>query len=158
MESWADTSTFFAAKHPERMAGLAIVDIGPEHDPRGTTRIRMEVMQRGDGSFAEPGEYGMETTGELGGLWRRIGRPPNRVCGAVFSTGSIAWSGSLATDKYDNDVAKLTTNVLLRFAQPEPFEVPEDVEGPKGLPEVASGGLPNVDGLVEQLATGEDTE
>ena len=51
------TSTLFAAKHPERMAGLVIVDIGPEHDPRGTTRIRMEVMQRGDGSFADPAEY-----------------------------------------------------------------------------------------------------
>jgi len=49
--------TLFAAKHPERMAGLVIVDIGPEHDPRGTTRIRMEVMQRGDGSFADPAEY-----------------------------------------------------------------------------------------------------
>jgi pimeloyl-ACP methyl ester carboxylesterase len=33
------------------------VDIGPEHDPRGTTRIRLEVMQRGDGSFAAPTEY-----------------------------------------------------------------------------------------------------
>ena len=51
------TSMLFAAKHPERMAGLVIVDIGPEHDPRGTTRIRMEVMQRGDGSFASPAEY-----------------------------------------------------------------------------------------------------
>jgi pimeloyl-ACP methyl ester carboxylesterase len=51
------TSMRFAAKHPERLAGLVIVDIGPEHDARGTTRIRMEVMQRGDGSFAEPGEY-----------------------------------------------------------------------------------------------------
>jgi pimeloyl-ACP methyl ester carboxylesterase len=51
------TGVLFAAKHPERMAGLVIVDIGPEHDPRGTTRIRMEVMQRGDGSFAEPAEY-----------------------------------------------------------------------------------------------------
>jgi pimeloyl-ACP methyl ester carboxylesterase len=51
------TATLFAARHPERMAGLVIVDIGPEHDPRGTTRIRMEVMQRGDGSFATPGEY-----------------------------------------------------------------------------------------------------
>jgi pimeloyl-ACP methyl ester carboxylesterase len=50
-------STLFAAKHPERMAGLVIVDIGPEHDPRGTTRIRLEVMQRGDGSFAAPAEY-----------------------------------------------------------------------------------------------------
>jgi pimeloyl-ACP methyl ester carboxylesterase len=51
------TSMLFAAKHPGRMAGLVIVDIGPEHDPRGTTRIRMEVMQRGDGSFAAPAEY-----------------------------------------------------------------------------------------------------
>jgi pimeloyl-ACP methyl ester carboxylesterase len=51
------TGMLFAAKHPERMAGLVIVDIGPEHDPRGTTRIRMEVMQRGDGSFASPAEY-----------------------------------------------------------------------------------------------------
>jgi pimeloyl-ACP methyl ester carboxylesterase len=51
------TATLFAAAHPERVAGLVIVDIGPEHDPRGTTRIRMEVMQRGDGSFATPAEY-----------------------------------------------------------------------------------------------------
>jgi len=51
------TSTFFAARHPERMAGLVIVDVGPEHDPRGTTRIRMEVMGRGDGTFASPAEY-----------------------------------------------------------------------------------------------------
>jgi pimeloyl-ACP methyl ester carboxylesterase len=51
------TSMLFAAKHPARMAGLVIVDIGPEHDPRGTTRIRMEVMQRGDGSFASPSDY-----------------------------------------------------------------------------------------------------
>ena len=51
------TSVLFAAKHPERMAGLVVVDIGPEHDPRGTTRIRMEVMQRGAGSFASPAEY-----------------------------------------------------------------------------------------------------
>jgi len=51
------TSLLFAAKHPERTAGLVIVDIGPEHDPRGTTRIRMEVMQRGDGSFAAPADY-----------------------------------------------------------------------------------------------------
>jgi len=50
-------ATLFAGRHPERMAGLVIVDIGPEHDPRGTTRIRMEVMQRGDGSVATPAEY-----------------------------------------------------------------------------------------------------
>ncbi len=50
-------SMFFAGKHPERMAGLVIVDSAPEFDPRGTTRIRQEVEQRGDGSFASAAEY-----------------------------------------------------------------------------------------------------
>jgi N,N-dimethylformamidase len=44
--------------------------------------------------------------------------------GAVFSVGSIAWWGALATDRYDNDVARITGNVLRRFADPEPFTVP----------------------------------
>lgn len=35
--------------------------------------------------------------------------------GKVFSTGSICWAGSLGTNDYDNDIAKLTTNVLRRF-------------------------------------------
>ena len=213
----------------------------------------VEVRRAEDGTrawIAEPGEYGMETTGELGGLWRRLGRPPNRVCGvgfaaqgfstsghyrrssawsdprvsfaveglsdreilgdhgnvgggaagheidrfderlgspshaivlasseghppdmlqtkeefyatgmpafgtsvrsdlvffetpgggAVFSTGSIAWAGSLASHGYDNDVARLTTNVLHRFASEEPFPLPEDVKGPAGVP--ASTGM-----------------
>lgn len=41
--------------------------------------------------------------------------------GAVFSTGSIAWAGSLSHDDYDNDVATITTNVLKRFIEDEPF-------------------------------------
>jgi N,N-dimethylformamidase len=44
--------------------------------------------------------------------------------GAVFSTGSIAWAGSLGHAGYDNDIARITTNVLRRFADPAPFEVP----------------------------------
>ena len=44
--------------------------------------------------------------------------------GAVFSTGSIAWFGALATDGYDNDVARITANVLRRFADPAPFAPP----------------------------------
>jgi pimeloyl-ACP methyl ester carboxylesterase len=36
-------ATLFADRHPERMAGLVLVDIGPELDPRGTTRIRLSV-------------------------------------------------------------------------------------------------------------------
>ncbi len=35
--------------------------------------------------------------------------------GAVFSTGSIAWCTSLPTDGYDNDVARITHNVLNAF-------------------------------------------
>lgn len=42
--------------------------------------------------------------------------------GAVFSTGSIAWAGALAFNGYDNEVARLTLNVLRRFDDPEPFQ------------------------------------
>jgi N,N-dimethylformamidase len=41
--------------------------------------------------------------------------------GAVFSTGSIAWAGSLAHNDYRNDISVLTGNVLRRFAAPEPI-------------------------------------
>ncbi|MGH1493154.1 MAG: N,N-dimethylformamidase beta subunit family domain-containing protein [Acidimicrobiales bacterium] len=44
--------------------------------------------------------------------------------GAVFSVGSISWFGALARNGYDNDVAKMTANVLHRFADPTPFEPP----------------------------------
>lgn len=37
--------------------------------------------------------------------------------GAVFSTGSIAWCGSLGDNGYDNDVARITSNVLRRFVE-----------------------------------------
>jgi N,N-dimethylformamidase len=42
--------------------------------------------------------------------------------GAVFSTGSIAWAGSLSHNAYDNSVARLSGNVLKRFLDPTPFE------------------------------------
>ena len=44
--------------------------------------------------------------------------------GAVFSTGSIGYAGSLGTNGYDNNIARLTTNVLRRFADGSPFELP----------------------------------
>ena len=43
--------------------------------------------------------------------------------GAVFSTGSIGWFGGLATDGYDNDVARITANVLQRFRDPSPWNL-----------------------------------
>jgi len=42
--------------------------------------------------------------------------------GAVFSTGSVAWAGGLSQGGYDNNVARLTTNVLRRFLDPQPFD------------------------------------
>ncbi len=41
--------------------------------------------------------------------------------GAVFSTASIAWCGSLSHNNYDNNVSKITWNVLQRFLNPKPF-------------------------------------
>jgi N,N-dimethylformamidase len=41
--------------------------------------------------------------------------------GAVFSTGSISYAGSLAHNGYDNNVSRLTENVLRRFTDPTSF-------------------------------------
>ena len=41
--------------------------------------------------------------------------------GAVFSVSSIAWCGSLPHNNYDNNVSRITANVLNRFAKPERF-------------------------------------
>lgn len=48
--------------------------------------------------------------------------------GAVFSTGSISFAGSLAHDGYDNDVARIANNVLSRFADATPFDFPGATE------------------------------
>jgi N,N-dimethylformamidase len=42
--------------------------------------------------------------------------------GGVFSTGSMAWCGSLSHDGYDNNVSRMTRNVLERFRDPRPLE------------------------------------
>ena len=44
--------------------------------------------------------------------------------GAVWSTGSIAWATSLACNGFDNNVSRITGNVLRRFLDPRPFEAP----------------------------------
>jgi N,N-dimethylformamidase len=45
--------------------------------------------------------------------------------GAVWSTGSIAYAGSLGWNGFANNIAVLTTNVLRRFAADEPFAMPK---------------------------------
>jgi N,N-dimethylformamidase len=42
--------------------------------------------------------------------------------GGVFSTGSITWAASLSHNGYDNNVARITGNVLRRFIEPAPLE------------------------------------
>ncbi|MBM4257039.1 MAG: LamG domain-containing protein [Deltaproteobacteria bacterium] len=46
--------------------------------------------------------------------------------GAVFSTGSIAWCGSLSYNNYDNNVSRITDNVLRRFVAEEPLPERKD--------------------------------
>ena len=47
--------------------------------------------------------------------------------GAVFSTGSITFCGSLPTDNFNNDVSRILQNVLDRFLDPGAvFEIPSD--------------------------------
>ena len=39
----------------------------------------------------------------------------------MFSTGSIAWSGSLSYNNYTNNVSRITENVLRRFVSDAPL-------------------------------------
>lgn len=41
--------------------------------------------------------------------------------GAVFSAGSISWLGSLSYSRHNNNVSRITDNVLSRFASDNPF-------------------------------------
>ncbi len=45
--------------------------------------------------------------------------------GAVFSVGSIGWCDALPHRGYQNNVAKITANVLERFCDAKPFERPD---------------------------------
>jgi N,N-dimethylformamidase len=45
--------------------------------------------------------------------------------GAVFSTGSISWCDGLSHNHYDNNVARITGNVVECFLEPQSFKVPD---------------------------------
>lgn len=47
----------FAGRHPERLAGLVLVDIGPEIDPRGALRIGNEMAEQRAPVFTSVDEY-----------------------------------------------------------------------------------------------------
>lgn len=50
-------SMTFAGRHPERLAGLVLVDIGPEVDARGSMRIAGEMEQQQEPVFGTIEEY-----------------------------------------------------------------------------------------------------
>ncbi len=43
--------------------------------------------------------------------------------GAVFSTSSIAWAGALSHADYENNVSRITENVIRRFVDPKKFDL-----------------------------------
>lgn len=47
----------FAGRHPERLAGLVLIDIGPELDPRGIIRIGQENQSQRAAVFTSIDEY-----------------------------------------------------------------------------------------------------
>lgn len=48
--------------------------------------------------------------------------------GAVFSTGSIAWASTMEAGGGLTDIGLVARNVLCRFADPEPFRMPEGAD------------------------------
>ncbi|MEK7426104.1 MAG: hypothetical protein AAB131_19960, partial [Actinomycetota bacterium] len=51
--------------------------------------------------------------------------------GAVFSTGSIAWSSALPANGFDNNVSRVTDNVLRAFERAGPLPGQKFVEDEK---------------------------
>jgi N,N-dimethylformamidase len=43
--------------------------------------------------------------------------------GAMFSTSSNCWFSSTLENRFDNDVATISRNVIQRFLDPAPFEI-----------------------------------
>jgi len=50
-------SMTFAGRHPDRLAGLVLVDIGPELDMRGVLRIQGEIAEQREPVFGSVEEY-----------------------------------------------------------------------------------------------------
>ncbi len=48
---------------------------------------------------------------------------PTANGGGVFSVGSIGWTAAMAFERYDNNVARMSLNVLRRFLDPAPLEL-----------------------------------
>lgn len=89
----------------------ALVIASSENHRPGMLRVVEEVL------MSQPELQGSKVRADMTFFETPVG-------GAVFATGSISYAGALAVNDFDNDVARLTNNVLDRFCDPQPFEYP----------------------------------
>jgi N,N-dimethylformamidase len=106
-------------------AGLELDRAGAELGTPPNAYILASSEQHTNAYYLVPEEF-LETGPALGADENPNARAdlvffetPN--AGAVFSVGSIAWAGSLSPNDYDNNVSRITENVLRRFLDPSPF-------------------------------------
>ncbi|SMH26507.1 N,N-dimethylformamidase [Mesorhizobium australicum] len=106
-------------------AGLELDRASPELGTPLNAYILARSEGHTNGYFLVPEEF-LETGPGLSGDESPLVRadivffemPQN---GAVFSVGSISWAGSLSHNGYDNNVSKITDNVVRRFLDPRGF-------------------------------------
>ncbi|MBA1145385.1 N,N-dimethylformamidase beta subunit family domain-containing protein [Mesorhizobium neociceri] len=110
--------------------GAAGIEIDVVDEELGTPRHALVV--------ASSEQHGSSYERLLGGnyftrLWNDAPREPVRADmtffetpagGAVFSVGSVAWGSCLPHAGYVNNVARISENVLRRFRDPTPFQMP----------------------------------
>jgi N,N-dimethylformamidase len=96
-------------------------DLGtPEHayllaSSEGHTADQLRVVEELSSTSAYPSSR-MDPAARADIVYYRV---PNG--GAVFSTGSMTWIGSLASNDYENNVSRITENVLDKFSSDEPL-------------------------------------
>ncbi|WP_158969302.1 N,N-dimethylformamidase beta subunit family domain-containing protein [Chachezhania sediminis] len=110
-----------------RMGGAAGLEIDRADPDLGTSPDAMILAtadRTGPGGIPAPEELPAlyrGFSGEESSISRAdIVLTPTARGGAVFSVGSIAWCCSLSHNGYDNNVSRITGNVLRRFLDPEP--------------------------------------
>jgi N,N-dimethylformamidase len=100
-------------------AGLEVDRAAPEFGTPPNTLILAQSVNLTNTYLIVPEEF-LETAPGLGADENALARADMVYFtvaggGAVFATGSIAWAGSLAHNQYNNNVAKITGNVLKEF-------------------------------------------
>ncbi len=109
-------------------AGLELDRAAPEYGTPPNVYVLASSVGHTDTYLLVPEEL-TETTPAIGGHESPLVRADmvffeTANNGAVFSTGSIAWAGSLSHNNYNNNVSRITDNVLRRFLRPDGFRSP----------------------------------